>query len=82
MLNLLPAVFHRQRQINLSGPVAQGLEQATHNPSILFSGIIRRHPDQCLQGFSQFDVRLNHHEFARKLANSIRLQYQIVVNTI
>jgi hypothetical protein len=55
----------------------QWLEQAAHNQSIIFAQILRPHPDQCLQGFYQFDVCLNYHEFARKLANSIKFQYQI-----
>ena len=49
------------------------LEQATHNPSIIFAQILRPHPGLDYQGFAAFCVCLNHRESARKLANSIRL---------
>jgi hypothetical protein len=49
----------------------------TRNCQTYFSAVLTHHPRQCLQGFSEFAVYLNHHESARKRPNSIRLQYQI-----
>jgi hypothetical protein len=50
--------------LRLFGLAVQGLEQATHNPSTLFSAAVTRHPHQCLQGFYEYIVCLNHHEYA------------------
>jgi hypothetical protein len=52
----------------------------TRNCRTHFSGVLTPHPDQCLQGFRGFTVCLNQHESARKMANSIRLQYPICLS--
>jgi hypothetical protein len=35
----------------ITDPATPGLELAAHNQSMLFSGIVSSHPDQCLQIF-------------------------------
>ena len=52
----------------------------TRNCQSYFLGVLTLHPDQCLQGFYECAVCLNHHESARKRPNSIRLQYHICLS--